>query len=148
MTLLSSLLRLCQSSGATRIRTVGSSDSSCWVEASRGVPTTPTLASTLTSRYHQCISWCLFFFFSSTVLTLILSCGIFASLGTRNVYRDMLDNLVSPIDHVVMNHQNHTRTNGIWGHVHYMDLNKSFSFETCRHPLWGPSARRPRKVVQ
>jgi hypothetical protein len=42
-----------------------------------------------------------------------------ASLGPRNVYKDMLDNMVSPIDHVVMNHQNHTRTNGIRGHVRY-----------------------------
>jgi hypothetical protein len=27
--------------------------------------------------------------------------------------------MVSPIDHVVMNHQNQTQTNGIWGHVRY-----------------------------
>jgi hypothetical protein len=33
----------------------------------------------------------------------------------------MLNNMVSPIDHVVMNHQNQTRTNGIWGHVRYTD---------------------------
>jgi hypothetical protein len=31
----------------------------------------------------------------------------------------MLNNIVSPIDYVVMNHQNQTRTNGIWGHVLY-----------------------------
>jgi hypothetical protein len=31
----------------------------------------------------------------------------------------MLNNMVSPIDHVVMNHQNQTRTNGKWGHVRY-----------------------------
>jgi hypothetical protein len=31
----------------------------------------------------------------------------------------MLNNMVSPIDHVVMNHQNQTRTNDIWGHVRY-----------------------------
>jgi hypothetical protein len=42
-----------------------------------------------------------------------LACGILASLGPRNVYKDMLNNMVSPIDHVVMNHQNQTRTNGI-----------------------------------
>jgi hypothetical protein len=42
-----------------------------------------------------------------------LACGILASLGPRNVYKDMLNNMVSPIDHVVMNHQNHTQTNGI-----------------------------------
>jgi hypothetical protein len=42
-----------------------------------------------------------------------LACGILASLGPRNVYKDMLNNMVSPINHVVMNHQNHTRTNVI-----------------------------------
>jgi hypothetical protein len=42
-----------------------------------------------------------------------LACGILASLGPRNVYKDMLNNMVSPIDHVVMNHQNQTRTSGI-----------------------------------
>jgi hypothetical protein len=40
-------------------------------------------------------------------------------LGPRNVYKDMLNNMVSLIDHVVMNHQNQTRTNGKWGHVRY-----------------------------
>jgi hypothetical protein len=48
-----------------------------------------------------------------------LACDIFASLGPRSVYKDMLNSMVSHIDHVVMNHQNHTRTNGLWGHVHY-----------------------------
>jgi hypothetical protein len=48
-----------------------------------------------------------------------LSCDILASLGPRNVHKDMLNNVVSPIDHVVMNHQNRTRTNGKWGHVRY-----------------------------
>jgi hypothetical protein len=36
-----------------------------------------------------------------------------ASLGPRNVYKNMLNNMVSHIDHVVMNHQNHTQTNVI-----------------------------------
>jgi hypothetical protein len=48
-----------------------------------------------------------------------LACGILASLRPRNVYKDMLNNMVSPIDHVLMNYQNQTRTNGIWGHVCY-----------------------------
>jgi hypothetical protein len=48
-----------------------------------------------------------------------LACGIFASLGPRNLYKDMLNKMVCPIDHVVMNHQNHTQTNGIRGHVRY-----------------------------
>jgi hypothetical protein len=37
---------------------------------------------------------------------LILACDIFASLGPRNVYKDMLNNMVSPTEHVVMNDQN------------------------------------------
>jgi hypothetical protein len=63
-----------------------------------------------------------FLLLSCSVLTLdllILACGILASLGPRSVYKDMLNNKVSPNDHVVMNHQNQTRTNGIWGHVRY-----------------------------
>jgi hypothetical protein len=31
----------------------------------------------------------------------------------------MLNNMVSIIDSVVVNHRNHTRTNGIWGYVRY-----------------------------
>jgi hypothetical protein len=42
-----------------------------------------------------------------------LTCDIFASLGPRSVYKDMLNNVVSLIHHVVMNQQNQTRTNGI-----------------------------------
>jgi hypothetical protein len=34
-------------------------------------------------------------------------------MGPINVYKDMLNNMVSPIDHVIMYHQNHTQTNGI-----------------------------------
>jgi hypothetical protein len=57
-----------------------------------------------------------------------LACGIFASLGSRIVYKDMLNNMVSSIDHVVMNHQNHTRTNGIWGHVRYWNMTNLYWF--------------------
>jgi hypothetical protein len=89
----------------------------------------------LLSRYRRFIRRCHFFFFSFLFLLsryrrfirqcpflsflLNLACGIFASLGSENVYKDMLNNMVSLIDHVVMNHQNQTRTNGIWGHVRY-----------------------------
>jgi hypothetical protein len=72
----------------------------------------PTLAIKVPS-VHQAVS---FLFFSCSVLTLdllILACGILASLEPRNVYKYMLNKMVSPIDHVVMNHQNQTRTNGI-----------------------------------
>jgi hypothetical protein len=37
---------------------------------------------------------------------LILASGIFASLGSRNVYKNMLNNMVSLITCVSMNHQN------------------------------------------
>jgi hypothetical protein len=43
-------------------------------------------------------------------------------MGPRNAYKDMLDNEVSPITCVVMNHQNQLEQMAIWGHVHYTDL--------------------------
>jgi hypothetical protein len=73
--------------------------------------------------YRRFIRRCAFFSFLRVFdpwkidYLLDLACGILVSLGPRNVYKDMLNNMVSHIDHVVMNHQNHTRTNGIWGHV-------------------------------
>jgi hypothetical protein len=85
-------------------------------------PTRSTIAPTLAiwvSSVHPTVT---FLFLSSSVLTfdlLILTCDILASLGPRSVYKDMLNNMVSPIDHVVMNHQNQTLPNGIWGHVRY-----------------------------
>jgi hypothetical protein len=88
----------------------------------RSVPTTPTLAPMALS-VHSTVSLSFLFFrgFDPWKIDYLLNlaCGIFASLGPRNVYKNMLNNMVSPIDHVVMNHQNHTRTNGIWGHVLY-----------------------------
>jgi hypothetical protein len=62
-------------------------------------------------RYRRFIRQCLLFSFSYSVLTLDLlnwACDILASLGPRIVYKDMLDNVVSPIDHVVVNLQNQT----------------------------------------
>jgi hypothetical protein len=89
-------------------------------------PTRPTIAPTLAiwvPSVHPTVSY---LFLPCSVLTLEnidyllnLACGIGASLGPRSVYKDMLNNEVSPIDHVVMNHQNQTRTNGKWGHVRY-----------------------------
>jgi hypothetical protein len=75
----------------------------------RSVPTTTTLCTDGTDGSSDGI-------FSFSFLSrfdpwkidylLNLACGIFASMGPRNVYKDMLNNMVSPIDHVVMNHQN------------------------------------------
>jgi hypothetical protein len=88
----------------------------------RSVPSTPMLASTIPS-VHPTVSFLFRFFlvFGPWKIDnlLNLACGILASLGPRNVYKDMLNNMVSPIDHVFMNHQNQTRANGIWGHVRY-----------------------------
>jgi hypothetical protein len=108
----------------THLESGQSSDGVSWRESSRSVPSTPTLATKLLPIYIIGSSdGALFFFFFFLVLTLEISrnvaCGIFASLGSRNVYKDMLNNLVSPIDHVVINHQNQTQTNGLWGHVRY-----------------------------
>jgi hypothetical protein len=72
------------------------------------------------------LAW--FGLYENTYYLLILACGIFASLGPRNVYKDMLSNMVSLICHVVINHQNQTRTNGIRGHVRYTHI----SFWTMR----------------
>jgi hypothetical protein len=80
----------------------------------------------LLSMYRRFIWRCPLFFFSFSFFDpwkidylLNLACGNLASLAPRNVYKDMLNNMVSLIDHVVMNHQNQTRTNGKWGHVRY-----------------------------
>jgi hypothetical protein len=74
------------------------------------------LASTVLS-VHPTVSFLFLFFLVfdpwKIDYLLNLACGILASLGPRNVYKDMVNNMVSPIDHVVMNHQNQTRTNGI-----------------------------------
>jgi hypothetical protein len=116
-TLLSSLILLFNLSDATRKWTVGSFDS-------------VVVFTQCTNSSNHCTNACclgtvgssdsvLSFPFLSHFLPLNLAGGILASLGPRNVYKDMLNNVASPIDHVVMNHQNQTRTNVIWGHVCY-----------------------------
>jgi hypothetical protein len=87
---------------------------------SPSVPTRPTIAPTLAIQLplvHPTVSFLFLFFLVFDPLKidylLNLACGILASLGPRNVYKDMLNNMISPTDHVVMNHQNHTQTNGI-----------------------------------
>jgi hypothetical protein len=85
-------------------------------------PTRPAIAPTLAIWVPSVHATMYFLLLSCSVLTLdllILACGFLASLGPRSVYKDMLNNKVSPNDHVGMNHQNQTRTNGIWGHVRY-----------------------------
>jgi hypothetical protein len=52
----------------------------------------------------------------------------------RNAYKDMLNNMVTLIDHVVMNHQNHTQTNDIWGHVRYsVPPSKIVYYDACEN---------------
>jgi hypothetical protein len=86
-------------------------------------PTVPRVFTQCTNSSDDCTNACYIGtvgssdgVFSSSFLSHFLlnfACDILASLGPRNVYKDMLNNMVSPIDHVVMNHQNQTRTNGI-----------------------------------
>jgi hypothetical protein len=108
--LLSSLLLLCNSSGASRNWTVGSSDDVNFVWP---VVQCTNYTDAMHRWYRRFIWRCKFSSFSQ------FGMWYFASLGPRNVYKDMLNNMASPIDHVVTNHQNQTRTNVIWGHVHY-----------------------------
>jgi hypothetical protein len=92
---------------------------------SRSVPSAPTLAPMVPS-VHPTVSISFLFFrgFDPWKIDYLfnLACGIFASLRPRNVYKDMLNNMVSTIDRVVMNHQNHTQTNSIWVHVRYSEV--------------------------
>ena len=53
---------------------------------------------------------------ASLVLIVVASMGSIVSTKTCS------NNMISPIDHVAMNHQNHTRTNGFDGHVRYILL--------------------------
>jgi hypothetical protein len=41
-------------------------------------------------------------------------------MGLINAYKDMFDNVVSPIDLVVINHQNQTRINDLWDYIRYI----------------------------
>jgi hypothetical protein len=49
--------------------------------------------------------------------------------------------MVSPNDHVIMNHQNQTRTNGIWGHVRYKYTRFTFGWVISGHDFSGPRLR-------
>jgi hypothetical protein len=152
-TLLTSLLCFFQSSDASRNWTVGSSDGASWLEPSCSVPSTPTHTPMLVPRYRRFNRRCLLFSFLCSVWPLKskqsshFGMWYFTSLGPRNVYKDMLNNMFSSIDHVVMNLQNHTRTNGIWGHVRY-NLPHSLLFPgaaagTPSSPLSPPSPPHP-----
>jgi hypothetical protein len=127
------LLLRCSSS-ATRLThlEIGPSVHPMVPRVSPSEPTRPTVAPTLAILIPPIHPTVCFLYLCSSVLTLdllILACDILASLGPRSVYKDMLNNMVSPIDHVVMNHQNQTRTNGIWGHVRY-SLDKITRYES------------------
>jgi hypothetical protein len=113
--LLSSLVLLCNSFGASRNWTVDSSDGVNFVWPVASVPTTPTLCIDGAVGLSDGVLFFSLLGFDPRKIDYLLNlaCRIFASLGLRNVYKDMLNNIVSLIDHVVMKHQNHTRTNGI-----------------------------------
>jgi hypothetical protein len=118
--LLALLLLLCNSSDASTKWTVGSSDGANFSFASCAVY---QVHRRLLLVYVGSSDGVFSFSFLSRFLPLKnnyllnLTCGIFASMRPRNVYKDMLNNMVNLIDHVVMNHQNQTRTNGMRSHA-------------------------------
>jgi hypothetical protein len=61
------------------------------------------------------------------MLTWAWYANLVISMGPKNAYKDMLDNVVSPITCVSMSHQKSTRTNGKWGHVCYIIHTHSLS---------------------
>jgi hypothetical protein len=68
----------------------------------RSVPTTPTLAPMVPSVHPTVSIPCFLASFTCFFASLI----VVAFMGPRYVYKDMLDNVVSPITCVSMNHQN------------------------------------------
>jgi hypothetical protein len=112
--LLSSLLLFCNSSDATRKWTVGSSNGAfifTQYTNSSDHCTDACYLGTVDSS-DSVLSFSFLSYFWPLKNRLSSQFGMWASLGPKNVYKDMLNNMVSPIDHVVVNHQNHTRTNG------------------------------------
>jgi hypothetical protein len=57
-------------------------------------------------------------------------------MGPRNAYKDMLDNVVSPITCVSNESPKSTRTNGKWGHVRYTRERETFLRGTRGKVLW------------
>jgi hypothetical protein len=114
---LSLLLFLCNLSGASTKWTVSSSDVVNLVLSAAQCTNYTDAYAPMVPSFHPTVC----FLFLSLLgfdprkidYLLNLACVILASLGPRNVYKDMLNNMVSLIDHVVMNHQNHTRTNDL-----------------------------------
>jgi hypothetical protein len=121
LVLLSSLFLLCNSSGASRNWTVRPSDGVIFILPVVQSKCTDTCTDGTVGSSDGVFSSLFFRVFDPWKIDYLLNlaCRIFASLGPRNVYKDMINNMVSPIDHVVMNHRNQTRTNGIWGHIRY-----------------------------
>jgi hypothetical protein len=107
------------SSGATRKPTINSSDGTCWSSLHFSLPYPPTLALLLLHKYW----WCPFLHFS---FLLYVSFDWDFIHGTYNATKTCSAIMVSSIDHVVMNHQNHTRTNDLmYGHVGYNDYQRN-----------------------
>jgi hypothetical protein len=103
--LLSSLLFLCNSSGASTKWTIGSFDGANFI-----LPLAQCTNYTDRPSVHPTVCFLFLYLLGfdprKIVYLLNLACDIFASLGPISVYKDMLNNVVSPIDHVDnMNHQ-------------------------------------------
>jgi hypothetical protein len=105
------LLALLSSSDATRKRTVSSSNNLCKLSLLHAVyPFIRHLGNG--PSVHPTVPYSSLLIFGldpwKIYYLLILTCDIFAPMRSRNVYKDMINNIVSPIDHVVMYHHNHT----------------------------------------
>jgi hypothetical protein len=128
-TLLSPRLLFSNSSDATRILTLGSSDATrIW---SDGVKLIPVVAQSTdyTNAMHDgtvgssddVFSFPFFARLKNMVIPIDHTVGSSDDVFSFPFFT-RLNNTVSPIDHVVMNHLNHIRTNGIWGHVRYISF--------------------------
>jgi hypothetical protein len=73
-------------------------------------------------RDRRFIWWCLLFFFLARFWPLFCSflhVVFFHPWDLEMSTKTCWNNKVGPNDHVIMNHQNQTWTNGIWGHIRY-----------------------------
>jgi hypothetical protein len=120
------------------------------------VPTRPTIAPTLVFEgpsVHPTVSFLFLFLLGFDPLFCSFLHVVFLHPWDLEMStKTCSDNKVSPNDHVVMNHQNQTRTNGIWGHVLYNGDDTTAALCALDQLVvvmsWGPEVRRDAWVVE
>jgi hypothetical protein len=100
----------------------------------RSVPSAPTLASWVPSVHPTVAFPC----FLASLTCFFASLIVVASMGPRYVYKDMLDNEVSPITCVSINHQNqleHMANGAMFAIVllHHDSIPKPVRLKLCHH---------------